>query len=273
VKAVIACLVVMVAVAAALPIAQEPRSIKFDVTSVKRSRGDAAEDWVTSPGQIRITNYPLWLVIQTAAQISPDFLIAPDWTRTERYDINARIPPGVTPSPATTMSLFGSLLEDRFKMAAHRETREIPIYNLVLVRNNGEIPPGLKRAPAECPADARLRPDQPPVCNTRAAAGEYSSGNMPMGQLARFLGIRAGRQVVDRTGLTGNFAFSLTYAPEAPSPNARLLGAPDTPAAPPDPNRPALSTALQEQLGLRLEPARGPVEFFVVDRIERPTED
>jgi uncharacterized protein (TIGR03435 family) len=98
--------------------------------------------------------------------------------------------------------------------------------------------------------------------------GAIRFGGFPISQITTMLGNQTGRMVVDRTGLTGNWEFELRYSTEqrgAPPPGADL--------PPPDPNAPSLFTALQEQLGLKLEPTKGPVEVVVIDAVEKPTED
>ena len=97
---------------------------------------------------------------------------------------------------------------------------------------------------------------------------------MPLGQLAQFLSQNLGRTVLDKTGLEGNYNFNVTYTPDqipAPPPGGAPAGAPALP--PIDPNGPSLTTALQEQLGLKLEATRGPVTMFVIDKVSQPTPD
>ena len=161
--------------------------------------------------------------------------------------------------------MLRSLLEDRFRLSAHRETRDLPIYALVLVRADGRLGPRLrqttsdycaKRLEAAGKAGDTPIPTGSPVCGMRpgGSGNELTAGALPMNEFARFLALNTGRIVVDRTGLTGVWDFDLKYSP----PNA-----PNS-----DTDRPSIFTALQEQLGLRLDATTGPVEVLVIDRVE-----
>ena len=142
--------------------------------------------------------------------------------------------------------MLRSLLEDRFHLSAHRETRDLPIYALVLARADGRLGPRLRQATSD---DCAKR-----SCGMLPSVNELTAGALPMNEFARFLALNTGRLVVDRTGLTGVWDFDLKYSlPNAPTP---------------DPDRPSIFTALQEQLGLRLDATTGPVEVLVIDRVE-----
>ena len=158
-------------------------------------------------------------------------------------------------------ALLQSLLEDRFKLQVHRETRQLPRFALVLARKDGALGSRIRPAAADCLAE-------PARCETRSAPGQLTSTNMSMGNLAVYLASNVVQNVVvDRTGLAGFFALDLEWtADRAPLP---LNG--DTTPAPSD--RPSIFGALQDQLGLKLETERGAVEVLVIDHVERPTED
>ena len=160
--------------------------------------------------------------------------------------------------------MLRSLLEDRFRLSAHRETRDLPIYALVLARADGRLGPRLrqttsdycaKRFEAAGKGGDTPAPPGSPVCGISGSGNELTAGAFPINEFARFLAGRSGRIVVDRTGLTGVWDFDLKWSP----PNAPN----------PDPDRPSIFTALQEQLGLRLDATTGPVEVLVIDRLER----
>jgi uncharacterized protein (TIGR03435 family) len=173
------------------------------------------------------------------------------------------------------------LLADRFSLALHQEVREFPIFELRTAARSGQPGPRLRSASAECAPVTRpagmppppppgkgaiqnppLMASQPRRCPSTFLPGHFSARAFSIDAFARELAGFAGRPVVNRTGLIGEFDFDLTYTP------ALSLGAIADAAAPPE-----LSTALREQLGLRLEPARGPVPVLVIDRAERPTEN
>ncbi|RPI54010.1 MAG: TIGR03435 family protein [Acidobacteria bacterium] len=176
--------------------------------------------------------------------------------------------------------MLQDLLEDRFKLAAHRESREQAIYELTFARSDRALGPGLRPSTVDCAAfRPRGRggppPGPPPAgerpqCGMRMAPWQIAAGGVSIGQLALVLSQSAQRMVVDRTGLTGNYDIDLTWTPDrlpqgAPPPGVQLPSI--------DPNGPSLFTALQEQLGPKLESERGPVEVLVIDHVERPTPD
>jgi uncharacterized protein (TIGR03435 family) len=167
-----------------------------------------------------------------------------------------------------------TLLAERFKLAVHPETREMDIYALVVARQDGKLGPALKPTTQDCAAIVAAGRGGPPpgppdsnspvVCGMRGLPGRLVAGAMPMSLLASNLSGQVQRIVVDRTGLTGAWDFEMTYAPERP-----INPPPGVEFPPADPNAPSLVTAIQEQLGLRLQSTKGPVEVLVVDRIEQ----
>jgi uncharacterized protein (TIGR03435 family) len=266
--------------------------VAFEVTSVKLNKsGDPFISISTNAGRFTATNFPLRLLIQNAFRLQPNQLVGgPDWLG-DRYDIVGKIPEGV--SPARQQEMVRALLADRFELATHAETRELPIYALVMARSDSRLGPTLSLTKNDCTANAGRgrRAGGPPAagppsfpqagsrppCGTFGAPGALSAGGITMARLAEMLSGNVGRTVVDRTGLAGFYEFDLTYTPDripggAGGPGPGLPpGVPAPPAI--DPNGPSLFTALQEQLGLKLDSTRGPVEVTVIDRVERPTED
>jgi uncharacterized protein (TIGR03435 family) len=172
------------------------------------------------------------------------------------------------------------LLADRFKLKVHRETREMDIFALVMAKPGGLPGPNLKLSTADCAAQAATArrggpppgPPGPPApgapfCGIFGGPGRLRFGGLPASQMAQAFSGQSGRMVVDRTGLPGSWDFELSFAVEGRG----GPGGPDVPA--PDPNAPSFFTAIQEQLGLRLESMKGPVEVLVIDSIEHPTDD
>jgi uncharacterized protein (TIGR03435 family) len=159
------------------------------------------------------------------------------------FAIEARVTSGITPTMEDTRLMLRTLLAERFKLRVHREPRDLAIYALVIAKGGPRFTP----------------------CSNPNASSGYSPGRIvscnppiPMGRIAQFLSREAGWAVLERTGLAPQ-AFELHWLPDsAPS----LLDSP-----------PSLFTALQEQLGLKLEPSRGPVEVLMIDSVERPTPD
>ena len=263
------------------------------------------------PGRFVVTNAPLRNLIIQAYQLQPSQLIGgPDWIGIERYDINATTgttpPPGGAPGPFAggrgnpVAPLLRNLLADRFKLKVHTEQREMQVFALVL-RQEGKLGSSLSPTKVDCAAlmAARGRGDGPPPafepgarppCSFMMGPGTLAASSVPMAELARSLSQRLGRIVIDRTGLSGQYDFEVTFAPESagglggpgggPGGGGALVlgggGAPPPGAPPPppvDPNAPSLFTALQEQLGLRLDSVRAPVDVIVIDSVERPTDD
>jgi uncharacterized protein (TIGR03435 family) len=274
---------------AALPAAQQPAS--FDVASVRPNHApimdpDDSSISIEPGGTFKTVNYPLRLLILYAYQIQNFQLEAPEWTLSSRFDIVAR--PGDAAAPAAaavnaTRTMLQGLLADRFQLAAHRETQQRPIYELVRVRGDGQPGPRLRRSTGECTARRAAvqngtstnppRPPGPGGCGVSTRLGRIAFGGSPVSAVANVLSPLVQRVVVDRTGLTGEWEFELTFTPD-PSTLSLPPGFPLPPvAANADPNAASLFTALEEQLGLKLQPARGPVEMLVVDRVQQPTDN
>ena len=265
----------------------------FEVASVKPNKsGDMRVMFGMQPGgRFTATNAPLVALIRQAYQLQNFQLVgAPDWINNERFDIVAKAEGDVAPTPPGAVGpmqlMMRNLLAERFKLVTHRETREMPIYALVLARADGKLGPQLRPAAVDCAAMMRERgrgappPSFPPPgermqCGMRIGPGVMNGGGFPMSQFAQTLSQFVQRIVVDRTGLTGNYDLDLTYTPD-PSLQAGPGGPPPpgAPALPPvDLNGPSIFTAVQEQLGLKLESERGQVEVMVVDGVDRPTPD
>ena len=251
-----------------LPIQDAPRQ-SFDVASVKPNKSAETGGFIQRMrgGTFNVGNQTLVQLIRFAYELQGLQLVgAPDWMATERFDIvgkaSAEIPPAAPGQPSPEALMLRSLLEDRFRLAMHRETRQMPIYALVVARADGRLGPQIRRPAndycAQRAKEAAKAPPPPmgsgPVCGLRGNDTELTGGAFPMAGFARFLAGEAGRPVIDRTGLTGEWDFELKWSP------------PNTPN--PDPDRPFIFTALQEQLGLRLDATTGPLEVLVIDRVE-----
>jgi uncharacterized protein (TIGR03435 family) len=267
---------------------------RFEVVSIKPfdAPGGAQPRMSVTPGRYDVAGMPLSAIIGQALLLPPNRIFGlPAWVDTARYTIAAKAPDG--PSAARAMFvMLANLLKDRFNMVTHPETREMPVYHLVFAREDRRFGPSLKETSVDCRAalaarlDAVARGEPVPA----AAAGADGCGQMRVNVgTASFSGVTAagiagaltpfaGRTVIDKTGLAGAYDFALTWSTAAgnPAPFGLPLGGPGPPAAPPppaDPDAPDLFTAVQEQLGLKLESARGPVPVMVVDRIEKPALD
>jgi uncharacterized protein (TIGR03435 family) len=286
-------LAVLIALAApasltARPGAQTPGAGRpsFEVASVKPNKSADARVMVGMQpgGRYTATNVPLRMLIRQAYDVQDSQVVGgPDWIGSDRFDVTAKAPDGESgQSPGELMRLMvQSLLADRFSLVLHTETREMPVYSLVVARSDGRLGKSLTPSVADCtaargrrggPPAAPPQPGRRPQCGLMIGIGRMAAGGMRLSELARSLSSQVGRIVLDRTGLDGAYDFELTYAPEQRLPAGALFNG-GTEPPPVDPNAPSLFTALQEQLGLKLDSDRGPVEVLVIDRVEQPSPD
>ena len=252
-----------------------PGRLTFEVASIKRNvSGDPNASIRVQPGgQIVVTNNSLYNLIRNAYGTQRYEMVPgqnlPSWIDSDRWDILAK-PPENAPRVEEQMQLrLRSLLEDRFKLVARREMREMPIYELVVARSDGQLGKQMKRSGDECTAEGRARGAQPPggFCGTRTGNGNVSMRGVGLANFVRNLGGMTGRFVIDKTGLMGAYDLDLQWTPDP----AAAGGPPPGPPGPGD--GASLFAAIQEQLGLKLEAKRAPVEVVVIDSAERPTED
>lgn len=249
---------------------------EFDVASIKPSApGTDSGVQTLADGTVRLRGVRLAVLLALAAPASiasTNIVGFPEWTTTELYDVVVRPPTGTTQEQMRPM--WFNVLTTRMKLAAHVEQREGKAFDLVLARRDGRLGPNLKKSTLDCttpsptstPSPGQAPPDFTQRCGmggTGTRTGMYLiSGGTTMDMLAQNLAGRAGGAVENRTGLDGYYAFTLNFAPPSQT------GGP-APAF----DLPDFFTALQEQLGLKLQPAKKSVPFWVIDRIERPTED
>jgi uncharacterized protein (TIGR03435 family) len=258
-------------------------SPSFDVASIKRSPPDArgsTAGW--TPTGYRALNAPLDRIVMNAFGVREDQLVGgPAWIRTERFDIVARYPSGSRPDPAEVSRMVQALLAERFKLAAHKERRAGATYDLVLARSDRRLGPRLKPTTIDCAAYVAARQaageqvrstgvGDAPLCTAVSSSVFIKASVRPIAALATMLATQVGRPVVDRTGLAGNFEFNVEWSVDlsAADPSKGVVA--QEPLAN---DRVSLFTALGEQLGLRLEPATGPVDVLVIDHVEPPTPD
>jgi len=204
----------------------------------------------------------------------------PAWVESERFAIEASTGPGITAEDARAM--IRAMLADRFKLKTHTEKRDLQGFSLIAVRGNtnDRRPSGADCAPLRSPAGIPAPPPPPPppsggqvlpltagtaLSKCGAALGPFwfSARAISFEQFATLLSRTIRRPVVDRTNLTGAYDFDLTFAPESPTPSPIPVPA----------DAPSIFTAVQEQLGLKLDPQRVPTDVIVIESVERPTEN
>lgn len=222
---------------------------EFDVATVRpaapstdgRSHTRISTD--TDTGKLNYTNVNLKDIIGQAYKVQEYQISGPDWINTERFDIVAQFPPHTDARQLQPM--LQSLLTDRFKLATHRETKQLPVYNLVVAKG------GPKFKAAESSSG---------ITSDSNRTRWHVKATVTMRRFAEFLSDEVDRPVIDKTGLTGAYDFTIDWAV-------------DSSVATND-SGPSIFTALQEQLGLKLDSAKGPVEIIVVDHAEKtPVED
>jgi uncharacterized protein (TIGR03435 family) len=267
---------------------------KFEVASIRPSadcdaagrRGGAASP---SPGRLTVTCLPLALLIQSAYDRYADGHLnsglpipitgGPAWIDSSRYDINAKAEDNAS-LEMMSGPMLQALLEDRFKLKLHRETREIPVYALTVAKGgfklhqleDGSCPPAMSSA--DTVALLQAGKALPKFCgSTLLGKNTADFRGMSIDEFSKNLGRVLDRPIVEKTGIAGLFDFHLEFAPDEATPlffrfNALRAAAGDDP-----PGGPSIFTAMQEQLGLKLEPAKGPGEFLIIDSVERPSDN
>lgn len=288
----------LLAVVCALPLSAAPQqpdaTPKFEVATIKlnRSADPPFSNFPLGPGDVYIRNgglltatgFPLVTYIAFAYKIignqsqtlTPQL---PEWARTERYDIQARA--AADPGKDGMRLLMRSLLAERFHLAMHYEERQVPMFAFVLAKP-GKTGPQLRShqestpCPTEQPSAATpaLVDGFPVFCNgiyplppSTTGRQRFGGRRVTIGFIADTFsaGTQLGRPMIDRTGLTGAFDFSLEWMPERRNPG------PPGAAEEPDSPGPSFEEALREQLGIKLQPQTGPIQVLRVDHVERPS--
>jgi uncharacterized protein (TIGR03435 family) len=246
----------LAAVIPALVAAQTPERLTFEVASIKAADPNAQGGGIKAmPGGQRYvaTNVPVTLIMSLMYKVPMRQISgAPDWMNTNRYDIEAKAAHSYNLDDLHTM--FQNLLADEFKLRFHKEIKEGPVY--VLSVDKG----GSKMAVNHAEEDFNI-----PI--VPAGVSQFAGTRVPMNYLTWFLSqilAREQRPVIDKTGLDKFYDFKLSFAPDLP-PGANTD---NLPAGLMD--RPTLFDALREQLGLKLEAQKGPVEMYVIDHAEKP---
>jgi uncharacterized protein (TIGR03435 family) len=253
---------------------------QFEIASIKPSFSDSIMNVRLLPDRL-LADGTLQVLMQYAYSVQPFHIVGgPQWLTTARYDVNATA--GAAAGRDQLLFMLRSLLEERFQLKTHRETRELPVYTLVSGGGGLTLPEPDESACVESAADAavewaggrmafpgELQPARGRCGSAIVALGprgaEVRGGRITMSELARMLSMLVGRSVLDTTGFTAPFDVQLEFVPDdttpampAPPPGSGISGIP-------------IGRALQEQLGLRLQSARRPLEVIVIDQVERPS--
>lgn len=268
---------------------------KYDVATIKPSTSSEPKMMFgMSPDGVSIENIPIQMVLRQAFNVEDDRIVgAPQWVKTRHYDIQAKVAPEDAPKldklkMDQRQSMLLPLLEERLNLKYHHETRELPMYSLVVAKGGpklkvSDIPdPG---ANSKVPDSAPGKPGDPGANNRASTAprgrrmmmgrGHLVGEGTGISTLAHLLSQQLGRTVVDKTGLTGNYDFTLNWTPDdAPPPKAGGAdGGPPHNDGGTDDAGPSLFTALQEQLGLKVESTKGMADVIVIDHIDQPSEN
>jgi uncharacterized protein (TIGR03435 family) len=256
----IASRILMLALVAGLARAQT-----FEVASIKPSAADARGMNINleDGGRFITQNVPLrFLIIFSYSVRDHQLTGGPEWMNSARWDISAKPEAPLTRTRADqekVKAMVRDLLAERFGLVLHRETKELPIYALVVAKNGSKLTESAPEAKGP---------------SLRGGRTQLSGTKVPVDLLAEHLSNSLGRTVVDETGLKGNYDFKLEYLPEPGGMFGKMQGAEDrSQTAPLDSDLPSVFTALQEQLGLKLESKKGPVEILVIDKAEKATEN
>lgn len=256
----------------------------FEVASVKPSPPPepnrfgfpvAATIRIVPGGRFTATQATLRDLIRRAYDVQDNRVTGgPAWIGSDRFDVAATAEAGSPDTAERMQRMLQSMLIERFKLRVHTETRQLPLYYLVPARGDGKLGPRLRKSAFDCaalrarrgPGGAPPADGSEPQCQVSFKVGDGSMTIAFQGEsaseLARFVIPERDRPVIDKTNLPGTFDGELTFAPEPLPGFPRLRGSE---------NGVSVYTALQEQLGLRLEPDHGPVEIIVIDGAERPT--
>jgi uncharacterized protein (TIGR03435 family) len=278
---------------------QQPQAVsaghpEFEVASIKPAKPGAMGMFIRfqPSGRLSVTNMPPKELMTMAYNVQPFQVTGePKWFDSERYDIEAKPDSSVaarldklTPEQRKDelMQMMQSLLAERFQLSLHRQTKELPVYALVVSKGGPKLQKSTFTPPNK-PGVLPLRKPGGPLPRGGLwshGPGTLTSTGTELYIFVNILSRQLGRVVIDKTGLKGRYDFTLKWTPDQPAPNPFGAGPGPGPGPmgkdappPPDPNGPSIFTALQEQLGLKLESQKGPVEILVIDHVEKPSEN
>jgi bla regulator protein blaR1 len=255
----------------------------FEVASIKPNHTGGRGRFFSTPdpGRLTATNVTTKMVIEFAYNVK-DFQLAggPEWINSESYDINAKLEDSATEELEKLPEdqrrdkirlMMQSLLADRFKLTLAREKKELPIYALVVAKGGPKLTPTAYTPPdPNGPKPSGPPQNDPQLMLSRGKISAVAASISGLADILALLPDLGDRLVVDQTGITGKYDFTVEFTQENFTPKGpqSVESAP-----PPDASAPSIFTALQEQLGLRLESTKGPVDTIVIEHIEEPSEN
>ena len=259
-------------VAAQAPTPGPTDRLTFEVASIKQNKSGSLSGGANAQpgGRVTVRNTSLYDLVRNGQGLQPYEVAAgerlPSWVTTDRWDIEAKGPEQASQPQLRTM--LQNLLNDRFKLVTRRDTRDVPVYALVLARVDRRLGAQLRQSAADCAAlaaaarTADAGPGGPRQCGRDVGPGVISAIGTTLPDFARGLSLNTGRFVMDATGLTGRFDIDLKWTPD------QVIG-----GAGAQNDGTSLFAAIQEQLGLRLDARQAPVNVLVIESAERPVED
>jgi uncharacterized protein (TIGR03435 family) len=260
----------------ALPVVQAP--LAFDVASIKPNHSGAVGEQVRfypPSGRVTMTNVTVRRLIQQAYQLQDQQISGgPGWITSEHFDVIANSE-ATNLSPMDRWAMVRALLADRFKLKMHTEPREQSVFGLILARRDGRLGEHLKAVTPDCsaPTAPRTTPidlSAPNQCGVlMGGPGRMNFRGVTMEVIAAQLSSRVGRSVVDRTGLEGRYDLDVEFSPQPLRADSADPASADRPAS----DGPSIYTAIQEQLGLKLDSQKSSVDVTVIDSIEKPVEE
>jgi bla regulator protein BlaR1 len=253
---------------------QTPSTFAHEEASIKaKQSGDNGVRMSIGPDGFTATGGTLQMLMQNAYGVQPfQIADAPSWVNSEKYDVEAKLDGsaaeklqklGPDQRKLETQQMLQALLAERFRLKFHRETRDLPVYALIIAKSGFKL------------HEAKTSEPGPEGAGLGGSRGSATAQRVPIALLVHLLSEQVGRTVVDRTGLTGNYDFTLKWSPDQGTPMFTGADGGQLPAdaAQPDSSRPSIFTALQDQLGLELESQKSSVEMLVIDSVEKPSEN
>jgi uncharacterized protein (TIGR03435 family) len=278
---------------------------QFEVSSIKPNTGGPGPTMIQMPptGRVNILNASVRMMLRSSYRLQDYQIIGgPDWMNSDRFDIQTSPPSGYQPEPpglpclgpdcplTAVQIMMQGMLADRFQLKSHRETRELPVYELTIARGGFKLkevaPPPLRAAgvppgpPPPPPPPGTPPPTNPSALPTPPPGAMMNFGRgiaataVPFAALVSSLTQILGRPVIDKTGIKGYYDIKMVFSGDG-IPNAGPVPQPPGGLAPLDAAdpMPSIFTAIQERLGLKLDSARGPVEVLLIDGIQKPMEN